>query len=139
VKTMDEDNEFHKAMKDEILGWAEISTVMKQKYKALATAQQPHKERLDEFGKLIARSMDVLEEAHNSISTIMLVLKNEKGDVTQDELESIVVGTPEKVGKALTNWKTLEAEIRAEYLEMILQSGTEEPEADILLLFPILC
>ncbi|KAH9316979.1 hypothetical protein KI387_018748, partial [Taxus chinensis] len=51
---------------------------------------------------------------------------NEKGEIVRDELESIVVDIPEKVEQTLTEWKVLEAEIKEEYPELILQSDTEE-------------
>ncbi|KAH9312162.1 hypothetical protein KI387_027197 [Taxus chinensis] len=95
VKTLEEDNAVQKAMKDDTLGHAERLTLVKQKHEALAAAQEPHKERLDELGKLITQNMDALEGKHTAMSSIMLVLQNEKGEVTQDELESIIVDIPE--------------------------------------------
>ncbi|KAH9294738.1 hypothetical protein KI387_038326, partial [Taxus chinensis] len=51
---------------------------------------------------------------------------NEKGEITWDELESIVVDIPEKVEQTLTEWQDLEAAIKEEYPELILQTDTEE-------------
>ncbi|KAH9311446.1 hypothetical protein KI387_026481, partial [Taxus chinensis] len=49
IMTMVEDNEFLKAMKDEILRYAERLALVKQKCEALAVAQEPHKDRQDEI------------------------------------------------------------------------------------------
>ncbi|KAH9311463.1 hypothetical protein KI387_026498, partial [Taxus chinensis] len=51
---------------------------------------------------------------------------NEKGEITRDDLESIVVDIPEKVEKELAEWQALEAKIKEEYPELILQTDTEE-------------
>ncbi|KAH9313800.1 hypothetical protein KI387_022427, partial [Taxus chinensis] len=54
IRTIIEDNEVLKVMKDETLGHAEILALVKKKCEALAATHNPHKERLDEIGKLIA-------------------------------------------------------------------------------------
>ncbi|KAH9305660.1 hypothetical protein KI387_010064, partial [Taxus chinensis] len=46
---------------DEILGHGERLALVKQNHEALAAVQDPHKERIDEIGKLIAQRMDSLE------------------------------------------------------------------------------
>ncbi|KAH9301193.1 hypothetical protein KI387_012776, partial [Taxus chinensis] len=66
------------------------------KHEALGAAQDPHKTHLEELGKLIAQKMDLLEGRMTSISSVVLVLQNEKGEITRDELESIAVDIPEK-------------------------------------------
>ena len=70
--------------------------------------------------------MDLLEGRMTSIFSVVLVLKNEKGEIMRDELESIVVDILEKEEQALTEWQVLETEIKDEYLELILQTDTEE-------------
>ncbi|KAH9290899.1 hypothetical protein KI387_035016, partial [Taxus chinensis] len=102
------DNEVLKDMKDETLGCVERLAVVKQKCEALAVAQEPHKNRLDELGKLIAQKMDLLEGIMSAMANIMLLLQNEKGDIVQDELESIAVNILEKAQATLSEWKTLE-------------------------------
>ncbi|KAH9315595.1 hypothetical protein KI387_024222, partial [Taxus chinensis] len=62
TRTLVEDNDVLKAMKDEILGRTERLALVKQNHEALAATQDPHKERLDEIRNLIAQKMDLLEE-----------------------------------------------------------------------------
>ncbi|KAH9311001.1 hypothetical protein KI387_026036, partial [Taxus chinensis] len=101
IRTIIEDNEFLKAMKDETLGGAERLEVLNQKCEALVVAQDPHKKRLDELGNIIEKKMDLLEGRMYTMGNIMLALQNEKREITQDELESIVVNILEKVETAL--------------------------------------
>ncbi|KAH9295699.1 hypothetical protein KI387_039287, partial [Taxus chinensis] len=72
---------------------------------ALTAAQEPHKTQLEELGKLIVQKMDLLEGRMTSMSSVVLVLQNEKGEIARDELESIAVDIPEKVEQALTEWQ----------------------------------
>ena len=53
IRTLVEDNDILTAMNDETLGCAEILALVKQNCEALAEAQDMHKERIDEIGKLI--------------------------------------------------------------------------------------
>ncbi|KAH9292192.1 hypothetical protein KI387_042618, partial [Taxus chinensis] len=101
IKTLEENNEVQKVMKDETLGHAERLSMVKQKREALVVAQEPHKTQLEELGKLIAQKMDLLEGRMTAMSSIVLVLQNEKGEIVRDELESIAVDIPEKVEEAL--------------------------------------
>ncbi|KAH9287977.1 hypothetical protein KI387_032094, partial [Taxus chinensis] len=71
IRTMVEDNEVLKSMKDETLGHVERLTLVKQKCEALAATQEPHKNRLDELGKLIAQKMDLLEGRISAMANIM--------------------------------------------------------------------
>ncbi|KAH9313361.1 hypothetical protein KI387_028396, partial [Taxus chinensis] len=54
IRTMVEDNEVLKAKKDETLGHTERLAMVKQKREALVAVEEPHKNKLDELGKLIA-------------------------------------------------------------------------------------
>ena len=101
IKTLEENNEVHKVMKDEKLGRAERFSMVKQKHEALVAAQELHKTWLEELGKLITQKMDLLEGRMTSVSSVVLLLQNEKGEITRDELESIIVDIPEKVEQAL--------------------------------------
>ncbi|KAH9313085.1 hypothetical protein KI387_028120, partial [Taxus chinensis] len=126
IRTMVEDNEVLKEIKDETLGCVEILELVKKKCEALAAAQEPHKNRLDELGKLIAQKIDLLEGIMTTMSNIMLVVQNEKGEISQDELESIAVNISEKEKAVLNEWQTLEAEINEEYPELILPIKAED-------------
>ena len=55
---------------------------MKQKHEALTTAQDPHKERIDEIGKLIAQKMDLLEGMMFVMANVVQVLHNENEKTT---------------------------------------------------------
>ncbi|KAH9307405.1 hypothetical protein KI387_035316, partial [Taxus chinensis] len=125
IKTLEENNEFQKMMRDEKLGCAERLLMVKNKHKALPTAPKPHKTRLEELGKLIVQKMDLLEGRMTAMSSIVLVLQNEKGEIVRDELESIVVDIPKKLEEALTGWQALEAERKQEYLELVVQTEEE--------------
>ncbi|KAH9310920.1 hypothetical protein KI387_025955 [Taxus chinensis] len=56
--------------------------------------------------------MDLLEGRISAMDNIMLVLHNEKGEISQDELESIPVNIPEKTEVTLSEWHTVEAEMK---------------------------
>ncbi|KAH9296914.1 hypothetical protein KI387_028596, partial [Taxus chinensis] len=60
------------AMKDETLGRIEWLALVKKKREALTATQEPHRERLDELGKLIAQKMDLLEGRMTGMSSIVL-------------------------------------------------------------------
>ncbi|KAH9306448.1 hypothetical protein KI387_010852, partial [Taxus chinensis] len=51
---------------------------------------------------------------------------NEKGEIVRDELESIVVDIPEKEEATVNDWQALEAEIKEEYPELIIQVAIED-------------
>ncbi|KAH9317073.1 hypothetical protein KI387_018842, partial [Taxus chinensis] len=97
-------NEVHKVMKSH----TECLSLVKQKREALVAAQAPHKERLEELGKLISQRMDVLEGVQTSMSSIMLVIQNEKGELSMEELQSIIADVPKTTGVALIAWENLE-------------------------------
>ncbi|KAH9322491.1 hypothetical protein KI387_017130, partial [Taxus chinensis] len=61
TKTLLEDNEFLKEMKDEMIGHAEILALVKKKHESLVASYDPHKERINEIGKLIVQKMDLME------------------------------------------------------------------------------
>ncbi|KAH9287506.1 hypothetical protein KI387_031623, partial [Taxus chinensis] len=67
-----EENEVLKAIKDETLGHAKQLSLIKKNHEAFTVAQEPHKERLDELGKLIAQKIDLLEGRMTSMSSIVL-------------------------------------------------------------------
>ncbi|KAH9311777.1 hypothetical protein KI387_026812, partial [Taxus chinensis] len=90
-------------MKDETLGHVERFSMVKQKHEALVASQELHKTQLEELGKLITQKMELLEERMTSMSSFVLVLQNEKGNIVRDELESTAVDIPEKVEQALTD------------------------------------
>ncbi|KAH9297020.1 hypothetical protein KI387_028702, partial [Taxus chinensis] len=96
------------------------SALVKKKREALAVEKHPHKERLDELGNLIAQKMDLIERRMFGMANIVLVLQNEKGEMNQDELESISTDIPEKTCNVLNDWQALEDELKEEYLDLIL-------------------
>ncbi|KAH9322010.1 hypothetical protein KI387_016649, partial [Taxus chinensis] len=51
---------------------------------------------------------------------------NEKEDIAQEELDSIALDIPKKAEAALSDLKTLEAEIKEEYLDLIILVETED-------------
>ncbi|KAH9293873.1 hypothetical protein KI387_040921 [Taxus chinensis] len=120
TRTLVEDNEVLKVMKDETLGCTERLALVKQKCEALAAAQDPHKERINEIGKLIVQKMDLMEGMLSGMANVVWVLQNEKEKITQDELDDIATDILEKMRNVLSDWKTLEAELKNEYPELIL-------------------
>ncbi|KAH9297984.1 hypothetical protein KI387_029666, partial [Taxus chinensis] len=68
-----------------------------KKCETLVAAQESHKSRREEIGKLIVQKMDLLERIITSMSNVVLVLQNEKGEIARDELESITLDILEKV------------------------------------------
>ncbi|KAH9310900.1 hypothetical protein KI387_025935, partial [Taxus chinensis] len=70
--------------------------------------------------------MDLLEGRMTSMSSVVLVLQNEKGEIARDELESIAVDIPEKVEQALTEWQALEAGIKEEEEFIFTLQGGED-------------
>ncbi|KAH9311656.1 hypothetical protein KI387_026691, partial [Taxus chinensis] len=53
---------------------------------------------------------------------------NEKEKITQNELEAISIDILEKTRTMLDDWKTLEAEIKTKYPELILLVKEEDVE-----------
>ncbi|KAH9287533.1 hypothetical protein KI387_031650, partial [Taxus chinensis] len=51
---------------------------------------------------------------------------NEKEEIVQEELDSIALDILEKAEATLSDWKTLEAEIKEEYPELILPVEIED-------------
>ncbi|KAH9327385.1 hypothetical protein KI387_007563, partial [Taxus chinensis] len=86
-RTLVEDNEVLTKMKDDTLGCTERLAFVKQNLKALVVAQDPHKERIDEIGKLIGHNMDLLEGMMSVMVNVVHILQNEKEKITHNELE----------------------------------------------------
>ncbi|KAH9294241.1 hypothetical protein KI387_040555, partial [Taxus chinensis] len=72
IKTILEDIEVIKSMKDDNLGREERFSLVKKKYEALVASQNPHTERLDELGKIITQKMDLLEGRMSVMDNIVL-------------------------------------------------------------------
>ena len=84
------------------MGHVERLSIIKQNHEALEVAQEPEKTWLEDFGNMIAQKMDILEGRMTSMSSVVLVLQNEKGETARDELESIAMDIPEKTEQVLT-------------------------------------